>query len=46
VFQKKNEALLVDIDGVEVIFDDIIVAAQDEKEHDETMAKLLERAKA
>ena len=46
VFQKKNEALLGDIDGVEVIFDDIIVAAQDEKEHDEIMAKLLERAKA
>ncbi len=46
VFQKKNEALFGDIDGVEVIFDDIIVAAQDEKEHDEIMAKLLERAKA
>ena len=46
VFQKKNEVLFGDIDGVEVIFDDIIVAAQDEKEHDEIMAKLLERAKA
>ena len=43
VFQKKNEALFGDIDGVEVIFDDIIVAATDEKEHDETMLKLLER---
>ena len=32
-------------DGVEVIFDDIIVAATDEKEHDETMLKLLERAR-
>ena len=29
VFQKKNEALFGDIDGVEVIFDDIIVAALD-----------------
>ena len=45
VFQKKNEALFGDIDGVEVIFDDIIVAAKDEKEHDETMLKLLERAR-
>ncbi|CAB3980478.1 Hypothetical predicted protein [Paramuricea clavata] len=46
VFQKKNEALFGDIDGVKVIFDDIIVAARDEKEHDEIMAKLSERAKA
>ena len=45
VFQKKNEALFGDIDRVEVIFDDIIVAATDEKEHDETMPKLLERAR-
>ena len=36
-FQKKNEALFGDIDGVEVTFDDIIVAAQDEQEHDEIM---------
>ena len=28
-----------------MIFDDIIVAAQDEQEHDEIMKKLLERAK-
>ena len=45
VFQKKNEVLFGDTDGVEVIFDDIIVAASDEKEHDETMLKLLERAR-
>ena len=45
VFQKKNEALFGDIDGVEVIFDYIIVAAQDEQEHDEIMKNLLERAK-
>ena len=45
VFPKKNEALFGDIDGVEVIFDVIIVAATDEKEHDETMLKLLERAR-
>ena len=46
VFQKKNEVLFGDIDGVEVIFDDIIVAAWDEKEHDEIMAKLVERTKS
>ena len=45
VLQKKNEALFGDIDGVEIIFDDIIGAATDEKEHDETMIKLLERAR-
>ena len=45
VFQKKNEALFGDIDGVEVIFDDIIVAAQDEQEYDKIMKKLLEKAK-
>ena len=45
MFQKKNEELFGDIDGVEVIFDDIIVAVQDEQEHDEIMKKLLERAK-
>ena len=28
VFQKKNEALFGDIDGVEIVFDDIIVAAE------------------
>jgi hypothetical protein len=46
MFQKKNEALVGDIDGVEVIFDDKIVAAQDEKARDEIMANILERAKA
>ena len=45
VFQKKNEALFGDISGVEIIFDDIIVAARDEKEHDDIMLKLLERAR-
>ena len=45
VFQKKNEAIFGDIDGVEVIFDDIIVAAKDDHEHDEIMRKLLQRAR-
>ena len=45
VFQKKNEAIFGDIDGVEVIFDDIIIAAKDEHEHGEIMTKLLQRAR-
>ena len=43
VFQKKNEALFGDIDGVEVIYDDIIVAAENEEQHDKIMTKLLQR---
>ena len=34
VFHKKNESIFGNIDGVEVILDDIIVAAGDEQEHD------------
>ena len=45
VFQKKNESIFGDIDGVEVIFDDIIVVAADEQEHDQIMRKLLQRAR-
>ena len=45
VFQKKNEAIFGDIDSVEIIFDDIIIAAADEREHDEVMRKLLQRAR-
>ena len=45
VFQKKNEAIFRDIDGVEVIFDDIIMAAKDDHEHHEIMRKLLQRAR-
>ena len=44
VFQKKNESLFGDIEGVEVIFDDLIVAAADKKEHDKIMLQLLQRA--
>ena len=42
VFQKKNESIFGDIDSVEVIFDNIIVAAGDEQEHDQIMVKLLQ----
>ena len=45
VFQKKSEAIFRDIDGVEVIFDDIIMAAKDDHEHHEIMRKLLQRAR-
>ena len=45
VFQKKNESIFGDIDGVEAIFDDIIVAAADEQEHDQIMVKLLQFAR-
>ena len=45
VFQKKNEALFGDIDGVEIIFDDIIVTAESEVEHDTIVRKLLQRAR-
>ena len=45
VIQKKNEALFGNIDGVEIIFDDIIVAAESEVEHDTIMRKLLQRAR-
>ena len=42
VFQKKNESIFGDIDSVEVIFDNIIVAAGDKQEHDQIMVKLLQ----
>ena len=45
VFQKKNEALFGDIDGVEIIFDDIIITAESELEHDTMVRKLLQRAR-
>ena len=45
VFQEKNESIFGDIDHVEVIFDDIIVAAADEQEHDQIIVKLLQSAR-
>ena len=41
----KNESIFGDTDGVEVIFDDIIIAAADEQEHDQIMVKLSQRAR-
>ncbi|GFU17381.1 retrovirus-related Pol polyprotein from transposon opus [Nephila pilipes] len=44
VFQKRNQKLFGDIEGVEIYFDDIIVAEYDEDSHDAIMSKVLERA--
>ena len=35
----------LEADGVEVIFDDIIIAAKDDHEHDEIMRTFLQRAR-
>ncbi|GFW98858.1 transposon Tf2-9 polyprotein [Trichonephila clavipes] len=37
VFQKRNQNLFGDIEGVEIYFDDIIVAGCDEDSHDAIM---------
>ena len=46
VMQKRNETIFGDIQDVHVIADDIIIAAKDEKEHDKTFSKVLERARS
>jgi hypothetical protein len=45
VLQKWNMQLFGDIPGVYVVFDDIIVAANNEAEHDATLRVVLERAR-
>ncbi|GFX55346.1 uncharacterized protein K02A2.6 [Trichonephila clavipes] len=45
VFQKRNQRLFGDIEGVEIYFDDIIVAGCDEDSRDAIMSRFLERAK-
>ncbi|GFY30689.1 transposon Tf2-9 polyprotein [Trichonephila clavipes] len=45
VFQKRNQKAFGDIEGVEIYFDDIIVAGCDEDSHDAIMSRVLERAK-
>ena len=44
VLQKRNQETFGDIHGVHVIADDIIIATNDEK-HDETIVKVMERAR-
>ncbi|GBN40363.1 Uncharacterized protein K02A2.6, partial [Araneus ventricosus] len=46
IFQKRNQKLFGDIEGVEIYFDDIIVAGNDEASHDAIMSKVLERARS
>ncbi|GFU83741.1 retrovirus-related Pol polyprotein from transposon 297 [Trichonephila clavipes] len=43
--QKRNQKFFGDIEGVEIYFDDIIVAGWDEDSHDAIMSRVLERAK-
>ena len=45
VMQKRNEQTFSDIPGVHVIADDIIIAADNETEHDTILLKVLERAR-
>lgn len=44
-FQRENEKHFGDINGVVVYFDDILIAGQDEKEHDQILKKVIERAR-
>ncbi|GBL80157.1 Transposon Ty3-I Gag-Pol polyprotein [Araneus ventricosus] len=46
IFQKGNQKLFGDIEGVEIYFDDIIVVGNDEASHDAIMSKVLERARS
>ncbi|GFT97221.1 transposon Tf2-6 polyprotein [Nephila pilipes] len=44
--EKRNQKLFGDIEGVEIYFDDIIVAGYNEDSHDVIMSKVLERARS
>ena len=45
ILQRKNTQLFGDIENVHVIFDDIIIAAANDNEHDTALKKLLERTR-
>ena len=45
IFQYKNEQNFGDIEGVEIIQDDLLIAARDDAEHDEILVKVLTRAR-
>ena len=45
VFQKRNEEIFGDMEGVEIIMDDIIISAVDEEENDRILRKVLDRAR-
>ena len=44
IFQKKNEAAFKGIDGIHIVADDIIIAADDLEEHNTILHKVLQRA--
>ena len=46
VLQNRNECTFGDIEGVHFIADDMIIAGIDEAQHDESVRKLLDRARA
>jgi hypothetical protein len=45
VFQQRNIEMFGDIPNVQVIYDDVIVAAADDAEHDTALRELLSRAR-
>jgi hypothetical protein len=45
LFQKINSQIFSDIDGVTVYFDDILIAAETEEQHDQIMEEVLNRAR-
>lgn len=45
VFQKRAQQAFGDIDGINIVFDDIIIAASSVDEHDNILKQLLERAR-
>ena len=46
VFQKRNDQLSGDVEGVHVVFDDLIICGKDEIEHDGILKQALDRARA
>lgn len=45
VFQKMNHAIFGDIDNVEIFIDDLLIFGKTQQEHDETLKKVLQRAR-
>lgn len=45
VFQKQNEDAFGDIPDVHIVFDDLIIAASDDAEHDATLRRVLQRSR-
>lgn len=45
-FQRVNTSIFSDIPGLIIYFDDILIATETEKEHDEVLNKVLERARS